>query len=59
MTSVVTGFTHKATTLLASDLLCFSLLYLYYLTVDLHHQHRPTADVFHLISTPTGLPGPS
>jgi hypothetical protein len=28
----------------------FSLCYLHYLPIDLHHQCRPAADVFHLIS---------
>jgi hypothetical protein len=32
----------------------FSLWYLCYHQVDTHHQHRPTADVFHLISVPPG-----
>jgi hypothetical protein len=30
-----------------------------YLPIDLHHQHRPTADVSHLISVPSDFPGPS
>jgi hypothetical protein len=29
------------------------------LKADSHHQHRPTADVSHLISVPPGFPGPS
>jgi hypothetical protein len=28
-----------------------------YLPVDLHYQHRPAADVSHLISVPPGFPG--
>jgi hypothetical protein len=47
----IVTFTGKATV--------SSLSHLYYLSVDSHHQHRPEADVSHLISVPPGFPGPS
>jgi hypothetical protein len=39
--------------------LCFYLWYLCYLPIDLRHQHIPAANVFHLITVPLRVPGPS
>jgi hypothetical protein len=39
--------------------ICFSLWYLCHVPIDLHHRHRPEADVFHSISVPPGFLGPS
>jgi hypothetical protein len=39
--------------------MCLSVLYLYYLPVDSHHQHKPKAEVSDLISVPSDFPGPS
>jgi hypothetical protein len=50
-------FTSRPTSLLASKFLCFSFWYIYYHPVDSHHQHRPAADVSHLISVPPSFPG--
>jgi hypothetical protein len=52
------AFTSRPTSSLAS-IKVFVLCYLYYHPVDSHHQHKPAANVFHLISVPSGLPGPS
>jgi hypothetical protein len=56
---VFSAVTFRPTSLLASIRVSgFSLWYVFYLPVDLHHQHRPAADVTHLISVPPGFPGP-
>jgi hypothetical protein len=49
----------KPTSLLASTRVSEFSFMACYLPIDLHHQHRPAADVSHLISVPPGFSEPS
>jgi hypothetical protein len=44
---------------LDDDMVDYQLIYNTIQSIDLHHQHRPADDVYHLISVPPGFPGPS